>query len=1260
MATPNTQPQDRTSSLDQVNDELDQMLAEAQSSSAQAPGAQNPPSTMPAQVPPEEVPSAEASPTTSKKEGFLSKAASVVGNTLAGIGVGLARVPGQTAGAAADLAKDVYDVTGINDAQRNFGEWLMKGPERFPGQKNIGAGLLADPMLDRKANFADKLSARKYLGTVGYDALNQGTAEIGSLVLGTAGLSEVRLAAGLAKYVPKTAKVLDLAGQAGIAAFGLMDPHAARVSTIMKNLGVDTEFTNWLAGDDKDGALGGRFKNALEGAGLGAAFESVFLGSKYLYALAKGGPEAAAAAKVEAQAAAKEVIPDVAHPQDTVVAKAADGTITANGEPVVKFAKAEDYEELLRASRMDEPGGALAQATEDAPGGMLDAKVTYANPTNSAPMPPLNDPSRIAPMLRQLAIDLHDTPHVVKTDAEMYTKAEMIARDIGVDPGDLLMAAENVAGKMADIDSAVTAMRGGWYKVASDVEPWAARGINSISDSDMPALKTAIHNAVTYSGYFAQVRSQSGRLLRSLGLDDVEQYLAKGDKDAVTGPFAAEPIKPLPQTRQELGDWLEMWNDTKNNPALRQDFLQGAATVPSAFKYFRTSMANWFTASALSGLPSLTMNTVGPAVLGVLHTTEKTLGGAVAAMLERDPGKRAELIATSANAARAYAQTMGDIPNVLKYAAQAFQSNRGVLGGGGTVNDIVSNMGPITPAMIRSAQGQDAPVWGYALGNAVNFLPRQFQRLNAGMDEFAKRLSYNGEVRLQAQIEAGKLGLSGDAMRTYVKRSMQEAIEQSGPNVGAATDETLLRSAERTTLTGSLTGNDYAPNVGRFANAINSLRRDVPEFRYIAPVFNVPANSVGETLRRIPGLNLMLGETRDELLGNLGAVRQADAYGRTMMGGMFMLMGYSLARNGQLTGAGPQDPRDRKIWELNHQPYSVKIGDHWVSYARFDLPGSLLAIPATMYDKTVNRNSDQDWTMAMLGGAGTLAQYFKDKAALQGVSQMMDFGAAPSSDLNYVERVVGNTAARMAVPNFVTQLGRNVIDPERRQRASIGDYIVDALPWASKELDPVRNVLGEPQFKPNQTLLENGLPITISSTRPNDKVVTELNRLYEATGYGGGVTTPGEISGGSPANGYYDPRNVTLEDGRSMYDAVMRKRAQPNDNLEASSVRAKLAELFESEDYQNATDGDATSMFDSEGNVSKAALVKQVYSDYNKEAIRSVAAESPIAKRYLAVSAAKKINGEALRPYSVQRLVDTPDLLKALNINIEDFEDKLQ
>lgn len=1164
-----------------------------------------------------------------ESEGFFTKA----GKALAGIGAGIVRAPGQAVGSVIDATKDATEALGV-----------PKTPSPLPGFGPLGAYLMLSSPMDKNgtAKAADVLSLKQSLGQVGYSGVNQATAEIGGIILGAEGLAQTRFLAALPK-------VLQTAGYGAVAGGIVIDPDAERLSSYLTALGIHTEFTDWLAAPPEQAShMENRLKNTVEGLGLNLAADYVFKGLRWMYRAYKAGPEAAEtiAAKEEAQQAAKQVIPEQAQPKETQTAISEDGTVTANGEPTVKFESKADYEDLVKAAKNEARPSATAK-----------------------PMPPIGDSSNVAPMLRQLAIDLHDTPHTVKPDAVLYEDAIKQLATIGLDPQTAILAARDVSGKMASIDSSVIALKTAWEKVAKDVDDFSTIGIESLPDADLGPVTQAIHNVIVYTGYFADIRSQGGRMLRSFGLPDAKAYMeevatkqaklgSNGGPDFTREFLTENAVVPLPQTRQEIADWLEMFASTKASPKDRMNFLQGVQVLPSQWKYLRTSFANWFTASVLSGVPSISMNVFGPGVLGVLHTFEKTTGGFTASLFARTAEERAALRAVSTNAARAYVATIGDIPTIFRYAKQAARENNSIIGGGFTANDLAMRNGPITEGMLRAAQRSDGINLGYRLGNAINFLPRQFQRINAGLDEFAKRASYMGETRLEAYVEAAQKGLKGEAADAFVTERMQASIDQAS---GLATNEDTLRTAERTTLTGSFQ-NDYHPNISRIMQSLNNVRREYPEARYIFPIFNVPANSVGETIRRIPVLNFILKETRAELSGELGQLRQADAYGRTMLGGLTMLMGFAWARAGNLTGPGPSNPADRQLWLQTHQPYSFKVGDKWVAYDRFDLPGGLLAIPAALYDATVNRTQDQEVGTAIMGGIGALAQYFKDKAALQGMSNLLDFGSEPAADQNFFNRVAGNTTARMVVPNFVTQLARNTQDPTKRFKKSPSEYLMDALPWASQELDPMRNVLGEPTFKPQNSFYENVLPITITpvTTDKVDPEMAELSRLYETTGYAAGVKAPSSYTGGSEISGYFDPRTLKLENGRSLYDALISHRMTAVDDIYGTTLRGALKELFASDEYKEAVDGDARGLVDSLGQVSKAALVRRVFSDFDEASRRDVAESSPIARKWLAAAAAKATNGSSLRNYSVKTLVETPRLMQSLGIDITEFEDKIR
>lgn len=60
------------------------------------------------------------------------------------------------------------------------------------------------------------------------------------------------------------------------------DEHTTRLSELAKEYGIETDLTDWLADRSNDSAFEARAKNALEGAGLGFAVDSVVRGAKYI------------------------------------------------------------------------------------------------------------------------------------------------------------------------------------------------------------------------------------------------------------------------------------------------------------------------------------------------------------------------------------------------------------------------------------------------------------------------------------------------------------------------------------------------------------------------------------------------------------------------------------------------------------------------------------------------------------------------------------------------------------------------------------------------------------------------------------------------------------------------------------------------------------------------------------------------------------------------------------------------------------------
>jgi hypothetical protein len=841
-----------------------------------------------------------------------------------------------------------------------------------------------------------------------------------------------------------------------------------------------------------------------------------------------------------------------------------------------------------------------------------------------------------------------------RTDAELMTTAQKAVASIGEeDPAAFLEYAKQAAGKIGDVDTTMAVLRTIWRKAADQIDLFHGAGIDwaSASDDLVREAGVSIRNLSLLSHQVQTVKAALGRGLRVNALPDSASYmeaLATG-----VGPRAGPREMPtLPVTREDLDNWMGVWGMTKGNSKLQAKFLQGTLTVPSGAKYLRTSFANFFTASILSAPRTVLLNVAGPAVISVTRNIERASG---AALNSFNPWLSAEERAAqrylARNSATAYLQTFSEVRDSFRQALNAAEQNHTLIGGGGQTIDVVGTYGPFNENLLKAA-GAD-PNWTYSLGNAINFFPKEFARLNNGLDEFSKRLAYQGEVRINAMVEGFQKGLTGDEHAAFVAHKMETAYDEAG----AATDEMLLRSAERTTLT-SQPGTEGGW-VRRFSGGLQQMRRDIPEVRYIIPVFNVPANALGETIRRLPIAFVpkvgrsWLPDAAAELAGERGVVAQADAYGRHMLGAGFLMAGYQLTQAGLITGAGPRDPTDRKVWLQTHQPYSIRIGDTWVRYDKFDILGGILSIPATLSDLSVYHKTDDSFGDHMMAGVASLAQWFKDRAALRNAVGILELGDNPTQDPGSVlQRMAANVATGFYPAALRTTL-TDTTDPYNRMKRDWGDYIKSVLPGFSNQLEPMRNVLGEPIHRNADTLGEAFFPATLTAVASwkNEPVLDELDRLYQATGYGAGADPR------SLLYGHDDPRDVKLEDGRSLYDHAMQGRLTLK--MEGKTLKETLNTLFHSSEYQNGVDGSTNSRLTSRGDVSRAFLTAQVFNSFNEAAKADIARTSPKGRAYMTAASAKNRDSAYLRDLSVEQLATNPDLYRARGVDPGPYSDKL-
>ena len=288
--------------------------------------------------------------------------------------------------------------------------------------------------------------------------------------------------------------------------------------------------------------------------------------------------------------------------------------------------------------------------------------------------------------------------------------------------------------------------------------------------------------------------------------------------------------------------------------------------------------------------------------------------------------------------------------------------------------------------------------------------------------------------------------------------------------------------------------------LGESAQKIQDLLIKHPSARFIIPFFRTPVNIVKYAGQRTP-----LGrysKTYKEAIKKGGA--EADlARARVIFGSSVMGAIAYLASNNLVTGRGPSDFRKRRILqETGWQPYSLKIGDSYYGYNRFEPAGILFGLAADSVEianyiseeKSKGDAAEFDKLAGMLGSS--VSMNLTNKTFLSGITSAINAISDPD---RYAEGWVKRFASSF-VPTAVYYV-RKSDDPLIRDAQTLTDAFYNRIPTMSQQLPARRNVLGEPieytsTYSPEilGNIGKTFSPIQ-KSTITNDVVFNELARL---------------------------------------------------------------------------------------------------------------------------------------------------------------------
>lgn len=842
------------------------------------------------------------------------------------------------------------------------------------------------------------------------------------------------------KAAGPVAQGVKAAAQGAITDFSVFDPHEERLSNLVQEVpALQNPVTEYLAADPTDGAAEGRFKNALEGLGIGAAVDGMVKAVRGLRAVAiakKGGSAAA----------------DVAAPIiDTVDDEAFRTLGDVQGPAVVTQSS-----KLNDAMKATDLGG----VSEDfAAKGLVNVTQKGTNDTyvNFARIETGDDvKSVMAQMADAFAKDIDEARRGVMAQEETLKLAD----ELGLTVEDLLSRRK---GQTFNAETAIAARRL-WIASGEKLTQMARKVASpNASDVDRFAFRKMLATHKAIQEQVISGRTETARSQASWNIPLGGQERAKAIEDTLAAFGGADVTSELAKRIALLGDnpkalaqMVEKGVMARTQDAVRESFVMGLLWNP------KTHIVN------------MSSNTM----VAFQQIYERWAAEGVSQLVGRRAG---DGIAPGEAGALFYGMTTG--------IADAFRNARTALkeGMGGYA------LGKVDIGVEPSLSAKALGIKNETLGKAVDYIGTAVRtpgRFLTAEDEFFKTIGYRMELHAQAYRQAYAEGLFSD------KKAFGERVAQIVQNP----PENIRMAASDAALYNTFTNKagQWGETFSQFRNKINL--GPVPLGAHILPFVRTPTNIFRYAMERSP-LAPLVSQWTDDIAA--GGARADLATARMATGSSIMLLTADWAANGMITGKGPDDPGEREaLLRQGWRPYSIKLGDKYHSYNRTDPLGMTMGLAADMQELSnrydIEPEEMDEWNEIVGGTVAAVANSTLDKTYMTGVSDVVNAISDPD---RYAADYLARSASSYIPAGSLAGAVENIMDPTPVETMKPLDYMAAKIPGFSSKLSPKRNLWGEPLTADQVygAAYDAFSPVAVSEIKesPIDKEIVTINMRPE-------------------------------------------------------------------------------------------------------------------------------------------------------------------
>jgi hypothetical protein len=353
-----------------------------------------------------------------------------------------------------------------------------------------------------------------------------------------------------------------------------------------------------------------------------------------------------------------------------------------------------------------------------------------------------------------------------------------------------------------------------------------------------------------------------------------------------------------------------------------------------------------------------------------------------------------------------------------------------------------------------------------------------FSKLNNKADMAIMGYNYRSILEREARRMARSEGLTGAAF----KERVQGLIENPRPEIMELAEQ---RAREMV----------FREELPEFMKMISQAQQNSLAIRILLPFLKTPYNIVRYEIETTPLIGLAVKGVRDDLAA--GGIRAARVWTRWANTSMQMAMAGGLSEMDRLTGYGPEDPTLRRIWLQNHRPYSIKIGNQWVSYAGLEPVAQRLGVVADFFE-ILREAEPSRWDQLFQVVYTPLMRDITRKSMLYNVGQLYNMTTGATTFQKGMGQIVGSIVA----PPSISPL-QSLTDPYYREARTALDSIKARIPGLSRTIEPRIDVFGNPILRDEswwRGVTNTFVPFAIHPA-PGDKVISEMMRLHMYPGW---------------------------------------------------------------------------------------------------------------------------------------------------------------